>query len=64
VVTLVDDHVTIIGHEVVHLVAASEALNHGDVELAVRFAFSSSDLTDPLGFEVQKQRELGDPLLE
>ena len=49
---------------VVHLVAASEALDHGDVEPAIRLALSTSDLTDLLGLEVQKQRELGDPLLE
>ena len=62
--TLVDDHVTVVGHDVIHLVATSKALDHGDVEFALRLAFSASDLTDFLGLEVQKQRELGDPLLE
>ena len=64
VVTFVDDHVTVVGHPVVHLVAARQALDHGDIELAVRFTPSCSDLANVPGFEVQEQRELGDPLLE
>jgi hypothetical protein len=64
VVTFVDDHVTKVRHDVVHLVATSETLDHSDVKLSIRPTFSTSDLANLPGLEVQEQRKLGDPLLK
>ena len=56
VVALIDDHVAIGRHDVVHHVLADEALDHGNIQPPVRFPLAGTDLADLLGFQVEEER--------
>ena len=64
VVALVDDDVPVGGDEVVDLALPHQALDHGDVEVAVGLAAAAADLADLLRFDAQEHRQASDPLLE
>jgi hypothetical protein len=54
VVALVHNHLSVAGHEVRDLVAANEALDHGDVEAAVRRSLPRPDLANLLGVDTEE----------
>lgn len=64
VVTLVDDHVTVVGKDVVGGFRAHEVLNHRNVELTVWATFACTDLSDVSWIDAEEDRELRDPLIQ
>jgi len=64
VVAFIHDNVSIASHKVSYAAKANQALNHGNVDLAGRSVFSSTDLPDFFRFFTQEQRKLCDPLIE
>ena len=64
VVTLIDDDMAVGGDNVIDLVLANETLDHGNIQATIWFALSTTDLTNILGLEVQKECELSNPLFE
>jgi len=63
-VALIDDDVAIGGNDVVDDVLSGEALDHGDIQHPVRLSFAPANLADLFRLQVQKERELGNPLLQ
>jgi hypothetical protein len=64
VVALVDDHVAVARHDVVHSPLPDETLEHGDVEPTRRLALARTDLADRFRVEAEEHPELGYPLVE
>ena len=62
-VALVDDEMAVVGDDVVHLVAAHEALNDGNVYDACGLAPAAADLPDGGGGQIQERPEPRDPLV-
>ena len=63
-VAFVHDHVAVPGHDIIHAIASDEALHHGDVQPAVGLVLAGSNLADLSRLQVQKRRELRDPLFQ
>lgn len=63
-VALINDDMAIVGDEVIYLLLADEALDHGDIESAIELALTPSNPTDALRIEVEEHRQLRHPLLE
>lgn len=61
---LVNDDMPVAGDDVVDLLVAKQALDHRDVELAVRLALPAADLTHAFRIDSQEERELRHPLVE
>jgi hypothetical protein len=64
VVALVDDDVSVAGHDVLDTSLPDEALDHRDVQPAVGLPLTAADLPDFLLPEAQEHRQLRDPLVE
>jgi len=64
VVTLVDDDVSVAGHDILDTSLPDQALDHGDVQPAVGLSLASADPPDFLLPEAQEHRQLRDPLVE
>jgi hypothetical protein len=63
-VTLVYDYVAVGGDNVVYRLTPRQALQHGDIEMAVGLALPTSDSTHRFGFNSKKQGKLSHPLIE
>lgn len=61
--TLVDDHVTVLGDTISDDALLDQALNDGDVEDPGRSAWSPTDTTDRLCRDIEERRESVDPLV-
>jgi len=64
VVTLIHDHVTVGCDDIVHGIAADDALQHGDVQTAVRLTFAAPDPPNELGVNAEEHGKLVHPLIE
>lgn len=64
VMALVNDHLTVRGHETRNGILAHETLDHRDVDAPGLRPFSSGDLPDGFLVEPQKQGELREPLIK
>jgi hypothetical protein len=63
-VALIDDDVPIVSDQIVDLILANQALDHGDVESTVGPALATSDSANLLLFDIEENRKLGNPLFE
>jgi len=63
-VALIDDDVPIVSDQIVDLILANQALDHGDVESTVGPALATSDSANLLLVDIEENRKLGNPLFE
>ena len=63
-VALVDDDVPVASNCFVNLALPHDALDHGNVEMAVGPSLAAADLPDLAQVEAKKQGKLGYPLIE
>src|SRR5580698_8857045 len=64
VVALVDDDVSIFGHEVLYLLIAVQALNHRYVDISGPLSLASADLPDFVDWDFEEHRQPLPPLIE
>ena len=63
-VILIHDNLAIVRYQIIHVLFAHQALDHGHIKPAVRFAFASPNPSNVLGIEFKKKRKLLDPLIQ
>ena len=63
-VTLIDNDVTVVRHEVVHDLLAVQALDDGDIDNVRGASASTADLADALDGQIQKRSEPLAPLIQ
>ena len=63
-VALVDNDLSVAGHEIRDGLSAHQALDRRDVDAAGRVALSGADLSDLLGVDTEEYGELRTPLVE
>jgi len=63
VVALVDQDVTVIGHQISHRSPVLQALQHRDVDPALSFVSASAELSDRSGWKVKKGAQAFPPLI-
>lgn len=64
VMALIHDDMAVLGHEIVDLVIAQQALDHRDVDPPREPTLPASDSPDGLLLHIEKERQLRDPLIE
>src|ERR1035438_1331110 len=62
--TIVDDHLTVLSHEVLHFVFPVQALDHGDVYASRSLHFAAADMPDRFGGQIQEPPKALLPLIE
>ena len=55
---------TIIGHQILYIALAHQALNHGDINPAIGFTLAAPDLSDIARFQTKENSQLDNPLIE
>ena len=63
-VTLIHDNVAIVRYQITHVLFTHQALDHGHIKPAIRFAFASPNPSNVLGIELKKKCNLIDPLIQ
>ena len=64
VVTFIDDHLTVLTHEVLHFVFSVQALDDGDVYAARPIHLATADMPDRFGRQIQEHPKALLPLIE
>jgi hypothetical protein len=63
VVTLVNDDLPVLGHQIIHRSLTCQALDHCDIDFALDGFFTGTELADLPWIESEEQRELRAPLI-
>jgi hypothetical protein len=64
VMTLIHDHLTVLRHEVLHLIFSIQALDDGDINAPCPVWFPAANMPDRFCWHVQEHAEALDPLIE